>query len=296
MRLQLLDPSGDGGVLPLASRYSGSKNGLIVYIRAVRLPTFGRCPQGNIYAPYTEASRSRRGDLIGDQACALIASRKSSSLGIETWHPDMKTIAALFAGLLFALLAAAALAQAVPTDDGISRAPDKPRFEHLLTEIHVQSYIAAIADLERNHTPALSALQARFDASLAIAAPLDPAGYVALNRHTYNDLANIDEKELLDSIYRGAGFATTSNWPELSDRIVSAYLKLQIERGVYEIIASMSETLLARLPEKTAIQIKRLKIMLASADRLTTNIDLEVVRPFLLQLEVAMQDVLPQQH
>ena len=57
----------------------------------------------------------------------------------------------------------------------------------------------------------------------------------------------------------------------------------------------MSETLLARLPEKTAIQIKRLKIMLASADRLTTNIDLEVVRPFLLQLEVAMQDVLPQQ-
>jgi len=184
------------------------------------------------------------------------------------------------------------LAQAAEGETrGIAPGPDIPRFERFLTERDVLNYIQATTEIEQTHKETLDSLQARFEASAEVAVPLDASGYVAVNRHTYNDLATLDEKEFLDSVYYTAGFSRIGNWPETSDRIIfSAYLKLQAERGVYDLLNSLSDVLLARLPEKQVAEIRRTKVMMLAAVELTSDIDLAIVRPHLSALEIAMDD------
>lgn len=191
----------------------------------------------------------------------------------------------------FALLSGNLFAQPSPGEtEGTAPPPDEPRFEHFITDRDVLYYIRATIEIERTHKDALSSLQARFDTSAEVAVPLDEAGYVAVNRHLYNDLATPDEKELLDDIYFAAGFIAVAKWPEKSDRIFSAYLKLQAEQGAYDILNALSDTMLARLPAKQVEEIRRTRVMMRAAIELTSNTDLEIVRPHLSALEIAMDD------
>jgi len=170
---------------------------------------------------------------------------------------------------------------------------DVPRFEYDLTNQDVLNYIKATDQVEHLYKSELSALKARFDASLQIAAPLDESGYIALYRYTYNGLATLDEKNILDRIYFDAGFSNvTGNWPELSDRIFSSYLKLQAERGASDILNSLSDALLAQLPAQQVSEIRQLKVMFIAAENLTSNRDLAIARPHLSELEIAMKDMI----
>jgi len=204
----------------------------------------------------------------------------------------MRILFTTIIALVFCLIGKNAYAQsALNPPTGIEVPPDIPRFEHLLTEQDVLKYIKANKEIEQFHKDKLSSLQARFQKSLDVAAPLDGAGYVALHRHTYNDLATRDEKALLDDIHSKAGFSLiTGDWPETSDRIFSAYLKLQTERGAYAVLNAMSDTFLDRLPREQVVQIKQSKIMFEAAENLTSDIDLAIVRPHLRDLEIAMKD------
>jgi len=208
----------------------------------------------------------------------------------------MRLLIVTVAVLGFVLFSSNLLAQAAEGETrGIAPAPDIPRFERFLTERDVLNYIQATTEIEQTHKETLGSLQARFEASAEVAVPLDASGYVAVNRHTYNDLATLDEKEFLDSVYYTAGFSRIGNWPETSDRIFSAYLKLQAERGVYDLLNSLSDVLLARLPAKQVAEIRRTKMMMLAAVELTSDIDLAIVRPHLSALEIAMDDEMGKQ-
>jgi len=178
-------------------------------------------------------------------------------------------VLALF-GLIFTVSSAPAFAQGLELGD-------------------VTRFIAAIDELEARGDAELGDWQARVDAADAAEDLLDEWGHVALYRRGYEELATPEEKLLLDSVFLGAGFERYEDWRLISDLIFAAYLKLQSERGAFTVISGLSEEQLAIIAPEMVGEVRKLKVFFPAAEKIGSD-DLAIVRPYLNELEVAMED------
>jgi len=153
----------------------------------------------------------------------------------------------------------------------------------------VTRFITAIDELEARGDAELSDWQARIDAADAEEDLLDEWGHIALYRRGFEELATPDEKLLLNSIFAASGFEINEDWPSISDRVFAAYLKLQAERGAFTVISGLSEEQLAIIAPEMVGEVRKLKVFFPAAEKIGPD-DLAIVRPYLAELEIAMED------
>jgi len=162
-------------------------------------------------------------------------------------------------------------------------------FAQGLEPADVTRFIKAITELELRGEAELGDWQARLDVIDAKTELLDEWGHIALYRHGYEKLATAKEQTLLDNIFAGAGFEVYEEWPLISDRIFAAYLKLQAERGAFTVITALSEEQLAIIAPDMVSEVQKLKVFFPAAEK-TGSDNLAIVRPYLSELEIAMND------
>jgi len=164
-----------------------------------------------------------------------------------------------------------------------------PAFAQGLEPGDVTRFIKAITEVEARAPAELSDWRARVIAADAEEDLLDGGGHVALYRRGYDELATPEDQALLDSIFAASGFEIYEEWPSISDRIYAAYLKLQAERGAFAMVAALSEEQLAIIAPDMINTVRQLKIFFPAAEK-TGPDDLAIVRPYLTELEIAMED------